>query len=250
MRRLKLALYDLTLQGRRSKKLRRDFSSYGLIEVPRFLDAEWAAELRRVVNGIYSELAVAKEAGSEAFVADEELAYHFTAWNGVNLKQLPMYLDAANPDLARSWGRLFDHIKGQTEIIFGSTWEFVPLRSWFRRHIGFARKVPWHIDADAAAISGFGQDAFNVWLPLEAVGDDLPSLDVVPSSHQVMRQLPLLTGPDKYRDDDFVSNLGKAVTPALRPGDALIFDQYTLHRTQPVGSEGSLRTACEFRFVR
>jgi hypothetical protein len=33
-------------------------------------------------------------------------------------------------------------------------------------------------------------------------------------------------------------------------GDALIFDQFVLHRTQAVGAKDTVRKACEFRFVR
>jgi hypothetical protein len=60
----------------------------------------------------------------------------------------------------------------------------------------------------------------------------------------------LLAGKDKYRDDAFVGTIGAPSTPQLAVGDALIFDQFVLHRTQNAGSADAIRTACEFRFVR
>ena len=106
----------------------------------------------------------------------------------------------------------------------------------------------WHIDADGAQTAGEAM-CVNVWLPLDAVGTDLPSLDVIPGSHRKMRDLPLLTNEEYDRDDAFAAALGTAVTPRLKPGDALIFDQYTLHRSQPTTRKGFSRTSCELRFA-
>jgi Phytanoyl-CoA dioxygenase (PhyH) len=241
-------LFDLMHHLRPTNAL-RELSSEGVIEVRGFFDNAWSAELQRIVTDIYAELSAAQEAGTKALLKNKELEYHFTAWRGVNLKRLPPYLRARRPDLAASFGHLVDQIHDQTETLFGPGWRFIPSRSWFRRHVGVARKVPWHIDADAAAVRGHGRRAFNVWLPLEPVGGDLPSLDVIRRSHMAMRELPLLRPPNIYRDDDFASSKGKASTVSLEPGDALIFDQYTLHRTQQAGSAESIRTACEFRFA-
>jgi Phytanoyl-CoA dioxygenase (PhyH) len=219
------------------------------MEIRGFFDKAGSGELQRVVTDIYAELSAAQEAGTKALLENKELEYHFTAWRGVNLEQLPVYLRATRPDLAASFGRLVDKIRDETEVLFGPGWRFIPSRSWFRRHVGVARKVPWHIDADAAAVRGHGRRAFNVWLPLERVGGDLPSLDVIRGSHMAMRELPLLKPPNIYRDDDFASSKGDASTALLELGDALIFDQYTLHRTQQAGSAETIRTACEFRFA-
>jgi len=60
-----------------------------------------------------------------------------------------------------------------------------------------------------------------------------------------MRNVPLLAGKDKYRDDAFVDTIGVPSTPQLDVGDALIFDQFVLHRTQNAGSADAVRTACE-----
>ena len=79
---------------------------------------------------------------------------------------------------------------------------------------------------------GIGRSqSINVWLPLDTVGSLLPSLDIIPAFHKKMRTLALMR--DRvYRDDTFAASFGSTVTPILDPGDALVFDQFTLHRTQ------------------
>jgi ectoine hydroxylase-related dioxygenase (phytanoyl-CoA dioxygenase family) len=151
-------------------------------------------------------------------------------------------------DLLAKYHRLLQLVTDSARHFFGDEWQFYADRSYFRRHIGVAKKVPWHIDADGAAIGR--QQCINVWLPLDPVGRDLPSLDVVPHSHATMRSIPMLTGEHRYREDAFVARIGSAYTPVLNPGDALVFDQFTLHRTQCVGTPETIRTACEFRFER
>jgi hypothetical protein len=220
-----------------------------MIKIRRFIDRGLANELRCVVSEIYVDLSSAKEAGAEAFLADDDFASNFSSWRGVCLKSLPAYLATARPDLAPAWSALVNRVHTEAMKTFGTQWRLLPDRSWLRRHVGIAAKVPWHVDADAAAIVGFAEECFNIWLPLDEVGRDLPSLDVVPRSHKAMRKIPLLTGSERYRDDAFVSAIGRPYTPILRPGNALVFDQYTLHRTQQIGSAQSVRTACEFRFI-
>ena len=73
---------------------------------------------------------------------------------------------------------------------------------------------------------------------------------MVVGSHDKMRQLPLLTGERRYRDDAFAASAGIKIVPKLDPGDAIIFDHFTLHRTQPQISEIFERTSCEFRFIK
>ena len=114
--------------------------------------------------------------------------------------------------------------------------------------------MPWHIDADAAATAICSADSFNVWLPLAEVGNTAPSLEFVLGSHLRMRELPLL-GLDieqRYRSDDWVAATvaaGERWTPVLEPGDAVLFDQYVLHRTQQSPVNNPVRDSCEFRFM-
>lgn len=216
------------------------FQTSGFAIVRRFLDADQTQRLRVAVDTIYAMLA------DERIAAEPDLAGQFRQWNGVWLHKLPRYLSENNQALSLEYHALLAAVIERTKALCGTLWRFYPKRSYFRRHIGMAKKVPWHVDADAAAIGR--RHCVNVWLPLQKVGADLPSLDIVPGSHLTMRKLPLLSNDYRYRDDTFVSSIGAPMTPQLDPGDALMIDQFTLHRTQPIGDERTLRTACEFRF--
>jgi hypothetical protein len=222
----------------------KDLAADGAAVVRGFLSPEDAANLRRTVNEIYAFL------GSCEHISNRLLDFHFHLWHGVWLRPLPAFLRKARPDLQQRYEQSLGAVEAQVGRTFGPGWRFFPKRSYFRRHIGLVRKVPWHIDADAASIYRVAGSAINVWMPLDPVGTDLPSLDFVPRSHTVMRDVPLLAGKDKYRDDAFVGTIGAPSTPQLAVGDALIFDQFVLHRTQNAGSADAIRTACEFRFVR
>jgi len=221
-----------------------DLAADGAAVVRGFLSPEDAANLRLTVDEIYAFL------DSCQHIPHRLLGYHFRLWRGVWLRPLPAFLRKARPDLDRRYEQSLRAIETQVRRMLGPEWRFFPKRSYFRRHVGMALKVPWHIDADAASIYRVAGSAINVWMPLDTVGTDLPSLDYVPRSHAVMRKVPLLTGKDKYRDDVFVDTIGTPQTPQLTIGDALIFDQFVLHRTQQAGSADAVRTACEFRFVR
>lgn len=221
-----------------------DLAADGAAVVRGFLSPEDAANLRRTVDEIYVFL------GSCEHISNRLLGYHFRLWHGVWLRPLPAFLRKARPDLQQRYEQSLGAVEVQVRRMLGPEWRFFPKRSYFRRHVGMALKVPWHIDADAASIYRVAGSAVNVWMPLDTVGTDLPSLDFVPRSHTVMRKVPLLTGKDKYRDDAFVGTIGMPETPRLAIGDALIFDQFVLHRTQQAGSADAVRTACEFRFVR
>jgi len=221
-----------------------DLAADGAAVVRGFLSPEDAASLRRTVDEIYAFL------GSCQHISNRLLDYHFHLWHGVWLRPLPAFLRKARPDLQHRYEQSLSAVEAQVRRTFGPGWRFFPKRSYFRRHFGLVRKVPWHIDADAASIYRVAGAAINVWMPLDPVGTDLPSLDFVPRSHTVMRNVPLLAGKDKYRDDAYVGTIGAPSTPQLAVGDALIFDQFVLHRTQNAGSADAVRTACEFRFVR
>lgn len=118
--------------------------------------------------------------------------------------------------------------------------------SSIRRHLVGARYVAWHIDADAAGT--FPHDpCFNVWVPFVPVGIELPSLQFAVGSSRVMRKIPLLPAAQAERDDAWVrARFKNIISPALEVGDAVIFDHYTLHRTQPVRGTAT-RMSGEFR---
>jgi hypothetical protein len=212
----------------------------GAVVVRKFLTGAETAELQSVVRAIYEAMA---EIGT--FV-DADMENHFRRWNGVWLEHLPSLLEAYDRNLAARYRRVVELIERRTQRVFGDGWHFFALRSFLRRLSGTNGILRWHIDADAAATS-WGH-CINVWLPLDAVGTDRPSVDVILGSHIKMRELPPLSGDSHDRDDTFVASIGPTTSSGLNPSDALVFDHYTLHRTQPWRAEKFSRTACELRF--
>jgi len=202
-------------------------------------DAETAA-LQRLVGEVYQAMAACPQ------IPDPGMAENYKRWNGVWLRPLPQFLKGNA--LATRYSQAAAKIARRTRSLLGGDWRLYPPRSYFRKYTGAEELVPWHIDADAAGIGR--AESINVWLPLNAVGANSPSLEIAAGSHRKMRALPLLTEGSRYRDDSFAASAGSAIiVPRLDPGDAAIFDQFTLHRTQPMA--GVLdRTSCEFRFIK
>jgi hypothetical protein len=213
----------------------------GVAVVRKFLDGDQTTALRQLVASVYDAMATCSE------FSNPEMAENFRQWNGVWLRPLPDFLDGRGT-LSAQYRASVANIIRRTCALFGGGWRYYPLRSYFRKYTGVEELVPWHIDADAAMVDR--PEAINVWLPLNAVGAGLPSLEMMAGSHHKMRQLPLLTGKRRYRDDAFAASAGTKIVPQLDPGDAVIFDQFTLHRTQPQIGDIFERTSCEFRFIK
>ena len=220
---------------------RRRLARDGFAVARRFLPASTVPELTATVHAIYDALSAAET------IADPHLADHFRTWNGVWIKSLPQFLASTEPELGTRLQRLLVSVSSRMQRLLGEDWYLLEKCSFFRRPTSPTSLLRWHIDADGAQTGT--ATCVNVWLPLDRVGVDLPSLDLIPGSHRAMRELPLLTDGDYDRDDDFAAGLGRAVTPRLAPGDALIFDQYTLHRSQPTARKAFSRTSCELRFA-
>jgi hypothetical protein len=216
----------------------------GVAIVRGLLALDDATSLRRTVEEIYAVMD-----SCECF-SNKLLGNNFRVWDGVWLNALPAFLRQARPDLAERYEQSLRLVESQIKHVVGRGWRYFSKRSYFRRQRGMGKKVGWHADADGATIFRIAASTINVWMPLDAVGKDLPSLEIVPRSHIVLRGVPMLTGNNRSRDDAFVGGLGPSSVPQLELGDALIFDQFILHRTQNVGAEDALRMACEFRFVR
>jgi hypothetical protein len=206
-----------------------------------FLSGDQTTALRSVVASVYDAMASCSE------FSDRGMAENFKQWNGVWLQPLPDFL-SGRATLSAQYRASVANVARRTRMLFGGGWRYYPLRSYFRKYTGAEELVPWHIDADAARVDR--PEAINVWLPLDAVGAGLPSLEMVVGSHDKMRQLPLLTGERRYRDDAFAASAGTKIVPQLDPGDAIIFDHFTLHRTQPRIGGIFERTSCEFRFIK
>jgi hypothetical protein len=220
----------------------------GVAKISGLLPAQTLADLQMVVDRSYAAIDRRVARGEPI---DAELAGDFRLWNGINNKLVGPLLAAYEPELAPKWSGLLSAIESSFSALLGPSWRLCPEVSWFRRHDDEAKFVAWHIDADAAAAGGYGITSINMWLPLTSVGGAAPSLEFLPASHLVMRDLPALEGSARYRSDEWVRSTvpGGTWTPAAAPGDAILFDQFTLHRTQIADFADPSRLSCELRFV-
>lgn len=68
---------------------------------------------------------------------------------------------------------------------------------------------------------------------IDSVGREQPSVELVRGSHRRMRELPR-SETGAHADEWVAEHFPPAhrIAPELAPGDALIFDHWTLHRTQ------------------
>jgi hypothetical protein len=119
-----------------------------------------------------------------------------------------------------------------------------------RRMTDWQRVLQWHTDYHGGGTHPY-DPLFNIWLPLTAVGREQPSVELVRGSHRRMRELPPSeTGifTDEWVAEHFPPT--DRIAPELAPGDALIFDHLTLHRTQPLDRETVSRMSIECRVTR
>jgi hypothetical protein len=106
-------------------------------------------------------------------------------------------------------------------------------------------------------ISGWHQEAnvfpkvplrtMNVWLTLTACGDDSPSLDVVPRRETEVHPVEngfMLPGP-QFEE---VAGDAPRVSPRYEPGDAMLFDEMLIHRTNTDQAMDGIRYSIESWF--
>lgn len=134
--------------------------------------------------------------------------------------------------------------------------QYVPSKSTLRRqgttgHAQVSAYVPWHRDAHAVRTADLG-DCLNCWVPMNPVGRDRPSLQVVLGSSKVLRDVKVdYEQNDNPSDEQVLKRYGADAicTAVLEPGDVLVFSHHTLHRTQPMGATYGTRMSGEIRFV-
>jgi hypothetical protein len=222
----------------------------GTAKVAAFLSPQELVELRTAVDASYDLLQ--QHADDHPPTLTEYLADHYKRWDGIWVKELQGYLERARPDLRALFDSVIAAAERRFRSLFDQDWRLEPNFTFIRRHRSTKYYLPWHIDADAAGIITATDYCINTWLPLDPVGDVLPSLELIPGSNKTMRTVPSLDGGEKSRKDDWVkANVpGESWVPHAVPGDAILFDHWTLHRTQRMAQENAVRTSCEFRFVR
>lgn len=119
--------------------------------------------------------------------------------------------------------------------------------------------VPWHLDAN---FYGFEPPLWTIWVPFTRAGADAPGLEfALPSGGAVFdaqhainywRSRPFGSdGSRVIQNDDLLEFYGGAefdvVTKFVKPGDAFVFDQFVLHRTQMLLGATKERLAIEYR---
>lgn len=105
----------------------------------------------------------------------------------------------------------------------------------------------WHQDG---AFLGTQTRSLNIWTAFSPCGIDAPSLDVFPRNFDYLVEMG---GPDIFDwavSDETAASYGleSVVRPVFEPGDALLFDQMTLHRTGVDKSMTRTRYAIEMWF--
>jgi len=118
-----------------------------------------------------------------------------------------------------------------------------------RRMYGSWIRLEWHTDYDGGGTSPY-DPCYIIWLPLTAVGIDQPSVEIVRGSHRRMRDLPFPSPHNGQFPDEWVARYfppAARVAPELAPGDALVLDHRTLHRTQVLNGTAIGRTSIECR---
>lgn len=115
------------------------------------------------------------------------------------------------------------------EELFGE-WPVLSAKKSTLRRASAGSPTEWHQDG---AFLGADTRTLNAWVALTPCGLDAPSVDVVPHAFEGIVE----TGTDDALFDWSVSSsqvrrASRApVRPVFEPGDALLFNQLTLHRT-------------------
>jgi Phytanoyl-CoA dioxygenase (PhyH) len=233
------------------QSFRDAFEKNGTAKVEAFLSPAELGQLRSAVDASYELLR--QHADDDPPTLSEYLADHYKRWEGLWVKELQPYLAQTRPDLRDQFDGVIAAAERKFRTLFDDDWRLAPNFTFVRRHRSSRKFLPWHIDADAAGIINATDYCINTWLPLDPVGDDLPSLELIPGSNKTMRTVPTINeGREKSRPEEWVkSHIGaESWIPRAMPGDAILFDHWTLHRTQRMERDDMMRTSCEFRFVR
>jgi hypothetical protein len=130
---------------------------------------------------------------------------------------------AALSDVYRSQGvlDLVERYLGEAPVGFAS-------RTVIKRNEPSAG-LPWHQDA---SFFGGPCGSLDIWTALTDCGRDCPSLMLVPRRMDHVVDVTQTTVDTSATVEDHVADLvTRAVRPVLEPGDAIILDEMTLHRT-------------------
>jgi hypothetical protein len=225
--------------------LKRD----GIAFIPNAVSREVVTELQRIVDFEYELLENPKSD------ATRDIAASSASWGGIaidHVKLLATDTTRAETLVDQSIAELSALLRKLSiaSPVFQSSLSYV------RRHRNAATFAPWHLDAFAAGTLNH-DPVFNAWMPLVAVGRDCPSLEFIIGAHQRTRAGNYVhqnTGHPAdagYPTQDWVTENGadgRHICFAMAPGDIVIFNHWTPHRTQSSQFPLYVRTSAEMRF--
>ncbi len=225
-----------------------ELETQGVVLINEFLPIAVADKLRRVADSFFATIIdepksprVTKES-----LLVSQLKRDIGSWGGIQLDLAQGLISSVN------FVTVHEAINARVRELFGQEWQPALHKSFFRRLPATGVTVPWHIDIEAASTASVGKRCINVWMPFTPVGKTAPGLEFILGSHHLTMAAPLAVDAatqhaPAHRDDAAVAAMpGERWTPELKLGDALVFDEYMLHRTQKLAGA---RTSCEMRFA-
>jgi hypothetical protein len=226
-----------------------DLKRDGIVFIPNVVSRQVVSDLQRITDAEYDLLA------NPDSDTTRDIATSTSSWGGIAIDHVKFL--ASDPKKAaalvdRSIAELSASLKKSSiaNPIFQSSLSYV------RRHRNSATFAPWHLDAYAAGTLNH-DPVFNAWMPLVAVGQDCPGLEFIVGAHEQTRAGNYVhqnTGHPAdpgYPTQDWITKSGadgKHVCFVMEPGDIVIFDHWTPHRTQSSDFPPYVRTSAEMRF--
>lgn len=227
---------------------------HGSILVRGMVDPQTAESIRQAIDEAFAGAVAAED--NDAFDPSPWYA-HFkssqgSGYNFGGSREYVRFGDGVHAvDSPRT---LFRHLEGLAAAGFDKLlWEYFGERPALSAKKSTLRRTRpnalagWHQDG---AFLGTQTRSLNIWTAFSRCGVDSPSLDVFPRHFD---HLVEMGGPDIF--DWAVSNdtaarydLESVVRPVFEPGDALLFDQMTLHRTGVDDTMTETRYAIEMWF--
>lgn len=127
---------------------------------------------------------------------------------------------------------------------------YKPEISYVRRHDNSATHVPWHFDTYAAGTIGF-DPGYNAWIPFVSAGIDCPTLEFYSGLQMAMREGRYVKSSDGFPAQEWTAARldPRHLCIPMQFGDVVVFDHFTLHRTQPMAHGSAVRTSAELRLA-
>lgn len=240
---------EVTAQALDADILATAIRSRGSLLVRGLLDHDRADELRAMIDRVFEARTRPDAAAPPWYVpfeADDD--YDFGVWERAFAD---FGAGVLGVDAPRVMFRLIDGLKaaGVQRVLtdyFGES-PTISVKKTTLRRTAPDSAAGWHQDG---AFLGTDTRTLNIWTALTPCGDDAPGLDVFPTRFD---DLVETGGPDIYDwsvSDETAARYGpeNIVRPVFDTGDALLFDQMTLHRTGIDPSMTSTRYAIETWF--